>query len=123
MRERNEDTGLVNEIDTFLIRFTFPPGAQNQEYLGERQAATVTLSADITCVEPEVCGPFPSPSELPSGKTTRPILVQEWSKAQQNGVKELLTRKEMRNSVLIASGTTPTVFWYILLPAGAGPAK
>ena len=68
MRERSDD-GSVNEIDTFMIRFTFPPGAQNQEYIGERQAATVTLSADITCIEPNVCGPFPSLSELPSGQT------------------------------------------------------
>ena len=64
-----------NEIDTFEIVFTFPPGAQNQEYVGQKEAATITLSADITCIEPEVCGPFPSPSDLPSGKTIRIILA------------------------------------------------
>ena len=70
MRERAADSSL-NEIDTFLFKFLFPHEVQNKVYLGMQEAATITLSVDITCIEPDVCGPFPSPSELPSGQTIR----------------------------------------------------
>ena len=56
-----------SEIDRFVIPLNFPPGAQEQMFVGQRAVATITLSADIVCLEPDICGPLPNPSELSSG--------------------------------------------------------
>ena len=59
-----------SEIDRFVIPLTFPPGAQEEVFVGQREVATITLSADIVCLdhEPDICGPFPNSSVLLSGK-------------------------------------------------------
>ena len=65
MRDR-AGTGY-NEIDQFVIPLIFPLGAQEEVFEGQREVANITLSAEIVCLERDICGPFPNSSALLSG--------------------------------------------------------
>ena len=56
-----------NEIDSFKIPLTFPPGVQEVEFLGVDHVAAIVLSADVVCIEPDICGPSLTQFEAPSG--------------------------------------------------------
>ena len=64
---RESAGATFNEIDSFTIPLTFPPGVQEVEFLGDNEVAAIILSADVMCIEPNICGPSLTPSEVPSG--------------------------------------------------------
>ena len=49
---RDNDGDLFREIDTFDITATFPSDNQEQVITGNRGIATITLTYDLTCIEP-----------------------------------------------------------------------
>ena len=64
---RESAGGSFNEIDSFIIPLTFPPGVQEVRFVGDDEVAAIILSADVICIEPDICGPSPAPSEVSSG--------------------------------------------------------
>ena len=55
MREEDANDGSFKEIDTFDITATFPSDNQEQVFTGNRGIATITLTYDIICIEPDAC--------------------------------------------------------------------
>ena len=52
---RDDDRSSFSEIDTFDITATFPSDNQEQVFIGNRDIATITLTFDLICTEPEPC--------------------------------------------------------------------
>ena len=48
----DEDGNSFDEIDNFQITIPFPSGNQKEIIVGNRGIATITLSYDIICMEP-----------------------------------------------------------------------
>ena len=66
---RESAGATFSEIDSFTIPLTFPATVQEVEFLGDDEVAAIILSADIICIEPDICGPPLTPSEVSSGDT------------------------------------------------------
>ena len=66
---RESAGGTFSEIDSFTIPLTFPPGVQEVRFVGEDEVAAIILSADVVCIEPDICCPSLTPSEVSSGET------------------------------------------------------
>ena len=62
---RDSDVGSCsNEIDTFDIKATFPSDNQEQVITGNRSIATITLTYDIICIEPNACNATVASSDV-----------------------------------------------------------
>ena len=54
MRE-DAGCGSFHEIDTFNINATFPSDNQEQVFIGKRGIATITLTFELICIDPDAC--------------------------------------------------------------------
>ena len=54
----------IDEIDTFDITATFPSDNEEQVFTGNRGIANITLTYDLTCIEPDACNTTAASSEL-----------------------------------------------------------
>ena len=61
---RDEDGRSYREIDTFQITIPFASDNQEQVFTGNRGIATITLSYDTICIEPDTCTTTVTSSEL-----------------------------------------------------------
>ena len=52
---RDDDGGPFQVIDTFNINATFPSDNQEQVFTGNKGIATITLTYDLTCIDPDAC--------------------------------------------------------------------
>ena len=52
---RNSDAESFTEIDRFHIMVTFPSANQEQVFTGNKGIANITLTYDLTCIEPDTC--------------------------------------------------------------------
>ena len=52
---RDSDGGTFTEIDTFDIMATFLSDNQEQVFTGNRGIASITLTYDLICIEPDAC--------------------------------------------------------------------
>ena len=52
---KDYDGSSSKEIDTFAITVPFPTGIQEQEYIGDRGIANITLSSYFLCIVPDAC--------------------------------------------------------------------
>ena len=57
-------SSLEDEIDTFDITVNFPSDNQEHIFTGNRGIATITLTYDLTCFEPDPCNTTVVSSEL-----------------------------------------------------------
>ena len=64
MREENSDSTNLKEIDTFDITATFPSDNQEHVFTGNSGIATITLTYDIICIEPDACNTADVSSDL-----------------------------------------------------------
>ena len=64
MREEDANDGSFKEIDTFDITATFPSGNQDVVCTGNKGVATITLTYDIICIEPDACNTAVVSSDL-----------------------------------------------------------
>ena len=53
-----------DKIDTFNITATFHSDNQEQVFTGNRGIATITLTYDLICIEPDACNSTVASSEL-----------------------------------------------------------
>ena len=53
-----------DEIDTFDITVNFPSDNQEQVFTGNRGIATITLTYDLICIEPDACTTAVASSEV-----------------------------------------------------------
>ena len=53
-----------DEIDTFDITVNFPSDHQEHFFTGNRGIATITLTYDLICIEPDACNTTFASSEL-----------------------------------------------------------
>ena len=61
---RDDDGNSFREIDTFDITATFPSDNQEQVFTGNRGIATITLTYDLTCIEPDACNTAVASSDV-----------------------------------------------------------
>ena len=61
---RNDDGDSYREIDTFNITVNFPSDNQEQVFTGKRGIATITLTYNLICVEPDACTTAVASSEV-----------------------------------------------------------
>ena len=52
---RDDDKSSFREIDTFDITATFPFNNQPKVFTGNRGIASITLTYDLFCIEPDAC--------------------------------------------------------------------
>ena len=64
MWEGDGSGGVDDEIDTFDITVNFPSGNQEQVFTGNRGIANITLTYDLTCIEPDACTTAVASSEV-----------------------------------------------------------
>ena len=55
MRDYDPDLLSSSKIDTFVIVIPFPYDIKEQEYIGDSGIVNITLSSDITCIQPDAC--------------------------------------------------------------------
>ena len=63
MRDRDGGSSF-REIDTFDIMATFPSDNQEQVFTGNRGIATITLTYNLTGIEPDACNTAVASSEV-----------------------------------------------------------
>ena len=61
---RDDDGDSYREIDTFDITATFPSDNQEQVFTGNRGIASITLTYDLICIEPDACTTAVASSEV-----------------------------------------------------------
>ena len=65
MRDSDDGSNLPDdEIDTFSITATFPSDNKEQVFTGNRGLATITLTYDLICIEPDACNSTVASTEL-----------------------------------------------------------
>ena len=52
---RDEDMNSYREIDTFSTTLPFSSGNQEQDFIGNRGIAKITLNYDVICFEHDAC--------------------------------------------------------------------